>query len=173
MKNLDLIIEEGIKGHYTDEYFHLCYPNFSSMWKNELSGLSTDQLIHLHQELRTKISDYCHKKFSSRYSIPFVKAEFNDPKFPNQQSPFRKFIHSLYANLAVEIDVRQHYDFLVNLKIENVSFYEKKNWGKCILFSWKGKILMASGEDYYYHNPTEYSLYSAKPKLKNKYHSQY
>ena len=122
-------------------------------------------------DCKTKIQTWC-PKFGTRYSIGFVDCEFKDPNYKGQ-SPYRKLVHSLYANLAVELNIREHYDFLKRIpEIKDLEFYEKKNWGKCIIFDWKGSKLMANGSSYFFHEPEEYSLSEARPKI-SKFISKY
>ena len=164
IKSLDEIIKISMDGQHEDHSFKFVYPNFP---RKEIFDGDTKSLEDLYAECKLEINKYC-KDFGTRHGLEILKCEFNDPNYPDKQSPHRAFLHGLYVSIACELEIRYHYNHLRIINdVTDVTFYEKPNWGKCILFTYKGEILMASGDEYYRHNENQYSLYSANPNFQH------
>lgn len=159
------ILDNSIVGVYRDETFHDIYPNFAPV-KESLDTMTDADLQALHTACEDHICGWF-PKFKSKSGGFKWTQEFCDAQYqesPEANKHHRAIAVGLCARTRNEIAIREKFKQLVEY---SPLFYHKENWGKCVLFEYKGRTLMASScHGYFVHDPNSYSLDQAKPRFK-------
>lgn len=158
------ILNDAIVGVYKNHTFHDVYPNFKPL-KDGIVRCQT--MICQPYTGPAKITYQCgfqnlSKSCGFKWTKDFVNAQYEES--PEANKHHRAIAVSLCARTRNEITIRNKFKELINY---TPKFYHKENWGKCVLFEYKGRTLMAdSSNGYFVHNPNSYSLDQAKPRFK-------
>lgn len=150
---MEKFINDIMDGHFLDGSFHWEFPNIHLVdeFIENTQDFSDTELM-LNQILKNKFGWDCPV---GAYTIPdihkLISLEIESAEF--------KVIHGIIVKIRVEKSIRNRYDLLVkHPELSDVRFWNKKHWGKVILFEYKKETIMSTSSENYQHNLFEYSL---------------